>query len=70
MYDPKKLRMTRNVTQAECKWLDRDLKEGEVVFEYDGHTYGCVTPTGVAVTMQRNKLPFFEVPGDSVKASK
>lgn len=58
--------LTRDVTIAECPWLDRDLKAGETVWRYDGHTYGCVQPSGVAVTLKAAETPFFEVPRDAI----
>jgi len=57
-----KLRLTRDVTQEECPWLDRTFKEGEEVFKYTGYTYGCVTGSGIACTLVENETPFFELP--------
>ena len=59
-------RLIRDVTQAECSWLRRDYKEGEVVFAYPGCIYDCVSPAGMAFTEQWNKNPFFELPRDAV----
>lgn len=60
-------RLTRNVTQKECDWLDRTFKKGEVVFEYNGVTYGCVSSDGSAFTIEEGKGPFFELPDNAVK---
>ena len=65
---PKILVLTRDVPVMECPWLDRDLKAGETVWQYDGRTYGCVQPSGIAVTMMKAaETPFFEVPRDAIK---
>ena len=58
--------LTRDVTRNECPWLLRDIKEGESFYRYDNHTYGCIAPTGVAVTA-KGCTPFFELPADALK---
>lgn len=63
---PKTLVLTRDVPIAECPWLDRDLKKGEVVWTYDGYDYGCISPRGIAVSAKAAETPFFEVPRDAV----
>lgn len=62
----KKYRVTRLVSQSECKWLDFDVAKGAVVYEFQGHTYGCISD-GVAVSIEPNKNPFFELPEDSIE---
>lgn len=62
--------LTRDVTTAECPWLERDYKKGEMVFEYHGYTYGCVSYDGIAFTMVENETPFFELPMNSVESMK
>jgi hypothetical protein len=62
----KVLVLNRDVTQQECPWLDRDLKTGEQVWTYEMFTYGCIQPSGVAVTFKVAETPFFEVPRDAV----
>lgn len=58
---------TREVTREECPWLPRDLVEGEEVFRYYGYTYGCISPTGVAVSLDgQDVTPFLEVPRDAI----
>jgi hypothetical protein len=57
--------LTRDVTTKECFWLDADLPAGTEVHVYDGCTYGCIG-AGIAVTLEPNKTPFFEVPRDAV----
>ena len=64
-----KYKLIRNVTKKECDWLARDFKEGEVVHRYHGCTYGCISYTGVACTID-GSLPFFELPLDAVKVLK
>ena len=59
--------LTRDVTINECPWLDYDLPEGTQLWSYDGHTYGCVSSKGLAVTAKAAETPFFEIPQDAVK---
>jgi hypothetical protein len=61
-------KLTRDVTQKECTWLDRTFKKGEVVYKYYGCTYGACRDE--AYTLEDNILPFFELPDDSVKEVK
>lgn len=42
------------------------INPGTEIYRYDGHTYGCISPDGVAVSFEDGKTPFFEVPADSV----
>jgi len=60
------MRLTRDVTMEECKWLHRDLKKGELVAQYKGHTYGCISPSGIACTEREGEWPFFELPEDAL----
>ena len=40
---------------------------GAIVYKFYGPTYGCITPQGVAVTLNENgDGPFFEVPYNCV----
>ena len=57
----------RRITRQECPWLDADIDEGTRVFAYWGNTYGCISDTGIAVTMKRGETPFMEVPKDAVQ---
>jgi len=40
----------------------RVAKADDLVYEYTGPTYGCITPLGLAVTKEPGQTPFFEVP--------
>lgn len=63
----KQLILMRDVTKTECRWLDRDMTKGQIAFEYIGHTYGVVnTRTGIAVTLEADQTPFFELPRDAL----
>jgi hypothetical protein len=55
----------RKVTREECHWLDADVDAGTVVTRFDGCTYGCVSPGGVAVTFVDGG-PFCELPADAL----
>ena len=58
-------RLIRDVPVAECHWLSRDYKKGEIVFEYYDCTYGCCSDTGTPCTEVNQTTPFFELPNDS-----
>lgn len=58
---------TRDITQLECPWLDKDIPKGTPVWSYEGAAYGVVSPGGVAVTAKVAETPFFELPLDAVK---
>ncbi|HDH31627.1 MAG TPA: hypothetical protein ENH26_02540 [Candidatus Wolfebacteria bacterium] len=58
--------LNRKLTTEECLWLKKDLPKGKKVFKYDGHTYGVIGLTGVAVSDKADKIPFYEVPKNSV----
>ncbi|KKN88708.1 hypothetical protein LCGC14_0245990 [marine sediment metagenome] len=62
-----KLVLTRDVSIGECPWLDKDMKKGDMVYEYKEYTYGCITNNGVACSKEEEETPFFELPIDSVK---
>ena len=63
----KVLGLSRDVSQGECPWLDRDLPKGTQVWSYSGTTYGVVSPRGVAVTAKVAETPFFELPADALR---
>ncbi len=58
--------LNREVTVAECHWLEENLPQGKKFFQVTGPTYGCIGPKGVAVSEQADQHPFFEVPIDAV----
>ena len=58
--------LIRDVIQEECPWLDRDYKKGDYVYEYSGHTYGCIA-NGIACCEVEGETPFFELPEDALK---
>lgn len=60
-------KVNRDITRKECDWLDEDVKKGTIVFECVKHTYGCIGPSGIAVTMDSNgDYPFFELPYEAL----
>jgi hypothetical protein len=59
--------LTRDVTKNECPWLDRDYKKGDVVYFYNGCTYGCITLTGEPFTKNPDQTPFLELPRVAVE---
>lgn len=61
--------VVRDVTPEECAWLRETVCAGEVVYRCGLPTYGCISPTGVAVTRSPGEYPFFELPLDSVEPS-
>jgi len=64
----RELTLNRDVTKEECFWLDRDFKKGEKVYEYTGHTYGCIQGSGTACSLVPGETPFFELPTESIMA--
>jgi hypothetical protein len=62
-----KLILTKDVFVIECPWLDRDMLKGEVVWSYEGCTYGCVSSNGRAVSLIDGETPFFELPRNALK---
>ncbi len=65
-----KYRVIKYISKKEHCWLEFPLKVGQILYEYGGCTYGCVSFMGVAVTKSPNKTPFFEVPANHIKAIK
>lgn len=65
----RKLTLARPVTRKECPWLGRDYEAGEQVFAWPGYTYGCVRPSGIAVSAEYNVHPFFELPAEAVNTA-
>ena len=59
-------RLNRTLTLSECEWLDGPLREDTVVFEYTGHTYGCISTPGIAITLESGKTPFIQVPPSAI----
>lgn len=62
--------VTRTVTKTECHWLDQDIEAGTTVYRYDGCTYGCISPGGVAVTAEPHVTPFFELPRSALREAR
>lgn len=63
------MKLVRDVTKAECPWLEEDLPSGLEVHKFTGCTYGCVG-AGIAVTREPGVNPFFEVPRAAVGTGK
>lgn len=61
-----RLVVTRDIAESETS-ADRGFVEGDTLYRYDDPTYGCITDTGMAVSMKRGETPFFEVPADAVR---
>lgn len=59
-----KLILTRDVTMAECHWLERDFVKGETVTRYTGPTHGYIG-SGIACSTN-GAMPFFEMPRDAL----
>jgi hypothetical protein len=64
--ETKKFQLIRDVTVNECKWLDRDYKRGEIVFEYPLYTYASIGNEGIACSEKDSESPFFELPKDAL----
>ena len=63
---PDRLVLCRNVSKTECSWLTETLAAGTVLWRFHGHTHGVLSHKGVAVTLDYNREPFFEVPMNAV----
>lgn len=62
------LRVIRDVTVDECPWLEGTIVKGALLWHCDKPTYGCVSPSGIAVTAAEDRgYPFFELPQDAVE---
>ena len=58
--------LIREVTMEECPWLDRNMEEGELVEEFTGCTYGCITYSGTACNI-KGMEGFRELPTNALK---
>lgn len=69
----------RDITKAECSWLDKTIKAETVVFEYSECNYGVISEAGIAICLSKDYVPievggatlmcpprFYEVPKDSI----
>ena len=61
-----RLRLTRTVTQAECSWLDRDYREGEVLLAYPYCTHDSIFENGRAV-WEGTGDDYFGLPADALE---
>lgn len=71
MTTPPRFVLTKTVDKSIQPWMDDDecYPAGTVVYFYTGCTYGCIGSSGMAVTINPDVEPFFEVPRDAVAAS-
>lgn len=61
-------RLKRDIKKEECLLLSYDLKEGSILYAFDGDTRFFISPEGLAVTFDKNGgLPYFEIPRNSVE---
>ena len=47
--------------------VSEHMKQGTIVYDYGGYTYGCISSKGEAFTMEDGKTPFFEIPRNAVR---
>ena len=63
-----KLKVTRDITPAECPWLgERTFAAGDIVFSFHKATYGAIGPYGRAVSLVDGEHPFIELPRDALE---
>lgn len=63
-------RITRDLDYHNCYWFksmitnnEEKFFEDEIVWEYTGCIYGCISPNGIAITIHPNgDGPFTEIP--------
>jgi len=62
-------RITRRLTVEDCRWFDPNevFEVGDIVFGYHGPTYGCISPSGTAVSRIKGITPFIEIPHDALE---
>lgn len=61
-----KYKITRNLTQDECPWLDEKIGQGSTMYSFHGCTYGSIGD-GVALTFDSSGgNPFIEIPFDAI----
>lgn len=65
-----KYRLIREVTTDECNWLGRCFLKNDIVYSYPGPTYECISDSGWAFTEEKETLPFFELPLNSIEKIK
>lgn len=64
---PTKYILTKNINQSDFAHLKRSFSKGEIVYLFEGPTYGCISKNGKAFSETYNENPFFELPIDSVE---
>lgn len=64
--EDKRYRLTRDVTPDECRWLDRVVPRGAVVWECKRFAYGVIGD-GASVCWERGRRPAFELPWDALE---
>ena len=57
----------RDLPRGTENYSDRDLIKGDEVYRFDGHTYGCIGPGGVACSFDQGAGPFFEVAANALQ---
>ena len=62
-------KLNRDITNAECFWIEETIPKGTIVEEFTGCTYDCITSTGTAVTIE-GREGFVEVPTNSLYSYK
>ena len=63
----KQIKLNRDLSPTDFPWLSRPYIKGEIVYLYNGVTYGCIGHNGIAVSEVENETPFFEIPRDAVE---
>lgn len=61
-----RMKLVKNVSKTKYRWLRRDFQKDEIVYQYFGYTYGCITENGIACCFEPNTNPFFELPRDAL----
>ena len=57
-----KLIIRNTLLKKDYGYLPFDFKKGDIVYRYNGCTYGCISPLGIAITLKEGKTPFYEIP--------
>ncbi len=61
-----KYRVIRELTKLEKYGATDRISKGDIVYRFDGCTYGCIGD-GIACSRKLGENPFFEMPKDSLE---
>lgn len=57
----------KDLSPDEYDWLTHTIPKGTMVYRFYGQTFGSISDDGVAMSLEPDKNPFFEVPKDLIE---